>query len=85
MVVGNRRHDWWWLPRTNNITVQRDNRKILASKLPTIFVTNNNFFLLQKFHNFIDAMKTLDLTLRLQLEIWEVKENKTHQKKKRRH
>ena len=88
VVVGNRRQDWWydknlpggWIPRTNNITVHRDNRKILASKLPTIFVTNHRSYF-PKFYNFLDAMKTLDLTLGLHSEIWEVKENKTHQNK----
>ena len=30
-----------WKSKGNNITVRRDNRCILASKLPTIFVTNH--------------------------------------------
>ena len=69
-----------WNTRNNNITIQRDNRKILASKLPTIFVTNHRSFF-PKFGNFVEAMKTLDLTLGLHSEIWEDKENKMHMSK----
>ena len=66
--------------RNNNITIRRDNRKILASKLPTIFVTNHRSFF-PKFSNFVEAMKTLDLTLGCHSEIWEDKENKRHMSK----
>ena len=69
-----------WNLRNNNITVRRDNRCLLASQLPVIFVTNHRSFF-PKFYNFLDAMKTLDLTLTLHSEIWEVKENKSHQNK----
>ena len=61
---------------SNNITVRKDNKRILASKLPTIFVTNHRSFF-PKFRNFVDAMQTVGLTLGLHSEIWEVKENKT--------
>ena len=64
----------------NNITVKRDNRQRLASKLPTIFVTNHRSFF-PKFHNFVDAMQTLELTLGLHSEIWE-SEEKRHIKTK---
>ena len=69
-----------WNTRNNNITIQRDNRKILANKLPTVFVTNHRSFF-PKFGNFVEAMKTLDLTLGLHSEIWEDKENKIHKSK----
>ena len=65
-------------PKNNNITVKRDNRCLLASKLPTVFVTNHQSFS-PKFRNFLDAMLTLGLTLGLHSEIWERKENKIHQ------
>ena len=41
-----------WKVNSNNITVKRDNRCLLASKLPTIFVTNHRSFFL-KFHKFV--------------------------------
>jgi hypothetical protein len=66
--------------RRNNIVVRRDNRCILASQLPTVFVTNHRSFF-PKFNNFIDLMKTHSLTLGLHSEIWEVKENRVHQNK----
>ena len=69
-----------WIPRRNNTTVHRDNRTILASKLPTVFVTNHRSFF-PKFHNFLDLMKTLGLTLGLHSEIWENKEKKQHRNK----
>ena len=50
-----------WTTRDNNITVRRNNRCILASKLPTIFVTNHRSFF-PKFHNFLEVMHTLELT-----------------------
>ena len=64
----------------NNITIHRDNRKILASMLPTIFVTNHRSFF-PKFYNFLEVIKTLGLTLGLHSEIWEDRENKQHQNK----
>ena len=86
VVIGNRYEGWkdrgsipaGWTD--NNITVRRDNRRILASKLPTIFVTNHRSFF-PKFNNFVDVMKTLDLTLGLHSEVWEDKEKKSHQDK----
>ena len=69
-----------WTTRDNNITVRRDNRCILASKLPTIFVTNHRSFF-PKFHNFLEVMHTLELTLGLHSEIWEDKEKKDHKDK----
>ena len=66
-----------WSSRNNNITVHRDNRRLLASKLTTIFVTNHRSFF-PKYRNFVEAMKTLGLTLGLHSEIWEDKENKKH-------
>ena len=85
VVVGNRINGWSKEPnlptssnrRDNNITIKRDNRCILASKLPNIFVTNHRSFF-PKFHNFIELVKTLDLTLGLHSEIWESKEKKDH-------
>ena len=64
----------------NNTTVRRNNRILLAAQLPTIFVTNHRSFF-PKFYNFIEAMKTLDLTLGLHSKIWERLEKKTHQNK----
>ena len=87
VVIGNRYEGWkdkgsmhaGW--NTNNTTtVRRDNKRILASKLPTIFVTNHRSFF-PKFHNFVNVMKTLDLTLCLHSEVWEDKEKKTRQDK----
>ena len=69
-----------WRQGTNNTTVRRDNRVLLAAQLPTIFVTNHRSFF-PKFFNFIEAMKTLDLALGLHSEIWERLENKMHQNK----
>ena len=71
-----------WISRdkSNYIKVKRDNRCLLASKLPTVFVTNHRSFF-PKFRNFLDAMLTLGLTLGLHSEIWEQKENKIHQNK----
>ena len=69
-----------WKTRNNNITIHRDNRKILASMLPTIFVTNHRSFF-PKFYNFLEVIKTLGLTLGLHSEIWEDQENKQHQNK----
>jgi hypothetical protein len=43
-------------------------------------VTNHRSFF-PKFHNFIELVKTLDLTLGLHSEIWEDKEKKDHQNK----
>ena len=48
VIVGNRTEGWKinkalpneWRMRSNNITVKRDNRLLLANKLPTVFVTN---------------------------------------------
>ena len=48
-VIGNRSEGWkeghhipaGWRSETNNITVRRDNRELLASKLPALFVTNH--------------------------------------------
>ena len=70
--------NWTVRPSNNNITIHRDNRRILASKLPTVFVSNHRSFF-PKFRNFLEAMQTLGLTLGLHSEIWEDKENKTHQ------
>ena len=53
---------------------------LLAAKLPTIFVTNHRS-IFPKFNNFVDLMKTLNLTLGLHSEVWQVKENKFHQDK----
>ena len=53
---------------------------ILASKVPTIFVTNHRYFF-PKFHHFVKVMKTLDLTLGLHSKVWEDKEKKSHQDK----
>ena len=80
---------WWdnqtlpqgrWQQTTNNTTIRRDNRVLLAAQLLTIFVTNHRSFF-PEFHNFIDAIKTLDLTVGLHSEIWESQENKSHQNK----
>ena len=65
---------------TNNITVKKDNRAILASKLPAIFVTNHRSFF-PKFRNFVEVMQTLGLTLGLHSEIWEDREKKDHMDK----
>ena len=72
VMIGNRLNGWSevpnlppnWSGRSNNITIRRDNRCILASKLPNIFFTNHRSFF-PKFHNFIELMKTLGLTLGL--------------------
>ena len=69
-----------WNLRNNNITVRRDNRGLLASQLPVLFVTNHRSFF-PKFNNFLDLMNTYNLTLGLHLEIWEVKEKREHQNK----
>ena len=77
-VVGNRNEGWKeshhipakWRTETNNITVRQDNRELLASKLPALFVTNHQSFF-PKFWNFIDLMQTHGLTLGLFSEIWE--------------
>ena len=62
----------------SNITFKISKKFIVASYLPTIFVTNHRPFFL-KFNNFLNAVKTFGLTLGLHFEIWEVKENKPHQ------
>ena len=89
VIVGNRNHDGWkenrkilhgWKIKSNNITVKRDNRCLLASKLPSLFVTNHRSFF-PKFNNFVELVKTLDLTLGLHSEIWESREKKDHQDK----
>ena len=89
VFVGNRSNEGWpanmnipssWRDKSNNITVRKDNRCILASKLPTIFVTNHRSFF-PKFNNFLELVKTLDLTLGLHSEVWEDKEKKDHQNK----
>ena len=72
-----------WINNTSCSTKRgpkgKGNKKfILASFLPTIFVTNHRSFF-PKFHNFLDAMKMVGLTLGLHSEIWEVKEKKAHQ------
>ena len=49
VITGNRQNDWkptrelprGWNPRDNNITIHRDNRQMVASMLPTLFVTNH--------------------------------------------
>ena len=69
-----------WRTKNNNITVRRDNKLLLAAKLPTIFVTNHRSFF-PKINNFVDVMETLGLTLGLHSEVWEVQENKDHQNK----
>ena len=61
-----------WNLRNNNITVRRDNRCLLASQLPVLFVTNHRSFF-PKFNNFLELMNTFNLTLGLHSEIWEVK------------
>ena len=58
-------------------TVRRSNKQLVATQLPTVFVTNHRSFF-PKFHNFVEVMKTLELTLGLHSEIWEDKENKEH-------
>ena len=88
VITGNRQNDWnptrelprGWNPRDNNITIHMDNRQMVASMLPTIFVTNHRSFF-PKFNNFLDIMKTLNLTLGLHSEIWEDKEKKDHMNK----
>ena len=89
VIVSNRNHESWkedrniprgWKSKNNNITVKKDNRCLLASKLPSLFVTNHRSFF-PKFNNFVELVKTLDLTLGLHSEIWEVKEKKDHQDK----
>ena len=70
VIVGNRTEGWninkahpnEWRMRSNNITVKRDNRLLLANKLPTVFVTNHRSFF-PKFSNFVDMMQTRGLTL----------------------
>ena len=69
-----------WTTRNNLVTIQRSNKMLLARALPTLFVTYHRSFF-PKFHNFVEAMKTLGLTLGLHSEIWEDKENKSHQNK----
>ena len=66
--------------RSNNITIKRNKNYILASHLPTIFVTNHRSFF-PKFKNFTEVMKTLNFTLGLHSEIWEDRENKAHKDK----
>ena len=88
VVTSNRVQGWnnnmiipkGWTTRINNVTIQRNNKGLLARMLPTVFVTNHRLFF-PKFHNFVEAMKTFGLTLGLHSEIWEVKENKSHQNK----
>ena len=58
-------------------TVRRSNKHLVAAQLPTVFVTNHRS-LFPKFHNFVEVMKTLGLTLGLHSEIWEDRENKEH-------
>ena len=49
VITGNRNDSWntdrnmpsGWITRNTNIAVHRDNRQVLASMLPTIFVTNH--------------------------------------------
>ena len=65
---------------SNNITIKRNNKYLLASHLPTIFVTNHRSFF-PKFHNFTEVMKTLNLTLGLHSEIWEDCESKAYKDK----
>ena len=85
VITGNRTDGWnsdsllpgGWISKCNNITVKRDNRLLLGSKMPTIFVTNHRSFF-SKFNNFVEAMETLELTLGLHSEIWEDKEKKSH-------
>ena len=69
-----------WKLKNNSITIRKENKLLLAAKLPTIFLTNHRSFF-PKFNNFVDLMKTLDLTLGLRSEVWQVKENKSHQDK----
>ena len=64
----------------NNTAVVRNNRCLLARQLPTIFVTNHRWFF-PKLRNFLEFMKTYELTLGIHSEIWEVKEKKQHQNK----
>ena len=88
VVVGNQDEGWNkgrnppqnWIVRTNNITIKRNSNCLLASQLPTIFVTNHRSFF-PKFQNFVDIIKTLNLTLGLHSEVWEDRENKTHSQK----
>ena len=85
VVTGNRTDGWnsdsllpgGWISKCNNITIKRDNRLLLGSKMPTIFVTNHRSFF-PKINNFSEAMETLGLTLGLHSEIWEDMENKSH-------
>ena len=60
------------------ITIKRDNRKLLALSLPSIFVTNHRSFF-PKFRNFLDEMLEMNMVLGLHSEIWEDKENSSHQ------
>ena len=69
-----------WNLRNNNITVRRDNRCLLASQLPVLFVTNHRSFS-PKFNNFLELMNTFNLTLGLHSEIWEFKEKREYQNK----
>ena len=88
VITGYRNHDWkakrnlpgGWITKNNNITVHRDNRQVLASMLPTIFVTKHRS-LFPKFNNFVEVMKTLNLTLGLHSEIWEDREKRDHMDK----
>ena len=88
VITGNRNDGWnndqnlpgGWITRNNNITVCRDNRQVIATMLPTIFVTNHRSFF-PKFNNFVETMKTLNLTLGLHSEIWEDREKKDHMNK----
>ena len=49
VITGNRFNGWnsdpllpgGWISKDNNITVLRDNRLLLGSKMPTIFVANH--------------------------------------------
>ena len=66
--------------RSNNIMIKRNNNYLLASHLPTIFVTNHRSFF-PKFKNFTEVMQTLNLTLGLHSEVWEDRENKAHKDK----
>ena len=74
------RHNTQSKENSNNITVRRNNKYLLASQLPTIFVTNHCLFF-PKFHSFTEVMETLNLTLGLHSEIWEYRKNKAHKDK----
>ena len=85
VITGNRPEGWkrdpnlpeGWISKSNNITISRDNKLILSSKLPTIFVTNHRYFF-PKFNNFVEAMETKGFTLGLHSEIWEDLEKRSH-------